>query len=162
MDSFAERAPAKLPVNQNVAARLGLQALTLLAVGQFVRQIRRQATRPDPRETAPHLTRTGLILCATGTLFAALREIPLAEATATFFIGPFILSVPGAFSLEEAVSWRRILASAIGFPGAMPVIWSGFAAFGSLALLPLATALCLTPYMALTRQIARRMPRVAQ
>ncbi|MBL3567100.1 hypothetical protein JMM59_19095 [Rhodovulum sulfidophilum] len=113
MDSFAKRAPAKLPVNQIAAARLGLQALILLAVGQFVRQIRRQATRPDPREAAPHLARTGLILCANGILFAALRQMPLAETTAIFFVGPFIQIMPGAFSLEEAVGWRRIPASAI-------------------------------------------------
>lgn len=71
--------------------------------------------------------------------------MPLAETTAIFFIGPFILIMPGAFSLGEAVGWRRILASAIGFQGTMLVIWSGFDAFGSVALPSLATALCLAP-----------------
>ncbi|MBL3609743.1 hypothetical protein [Rhodovulum sulfidophilum] len=53
MDSFAKRAPAKLPVNQIAAARFGLQTLILQPLALTMGQIRRQATR-GPTRARPH------------------------------------------------------------------------------------------------------------
>ncbi|RBO51535.1 EamA/RhaT family transporter [Rhodovulum sp. BSW8] len=157
MDSFAKLASAEIPVGQIAAARFGLQALILVPLAVALGQI----VRPSAREAALHLVRAGLILCATTAFFAALQAMPLADAIAIFFVEPFILTLLGALFLGESVGWRRIVASAVGFSGAMLVIRPSFAAFGAVALLPLATAFCFAAYMVLTRQIARRMPTVA-
>ncbi|NCO22328.1 MAG: DMT family transporter [Rhodobacterales bacterium] len=157
MDAFAKLAAPAIGVGQIVAFRFGVQALVLLPFALLLAQL----ARPDLRDLGLHFVRAGLILLATVAFFSALRVMPLADAIAIFFVEPFILTLLGALFLGEAIGWRRIVACAVGFAGALLIIRPSLAVFGSAALFPLVTALCFAFYMVLTRSIAHRIPPVA-
>lgn len=152
IDTFAKLAAPHMAVGQVAAARFTVQALLLLPLA-FALGV---AHRPDRREAALHLARAGLILFATGCFFAAIREMPIADAMAIFFVEPFVLTLLGGLFLGEAVGWRRLAACAVGFGGALLVIQPRFADFGLIALLPLGTAVSFAFYMLLTRQMVQR------
>ena len=153
MDAFAKLAGQAIPVGEILAFRFGLQVATLMPVAWALGMLE----LPSARDGAVYVLRAALILTATGAFFTALKAIPMADAIAIFFVEPFILTLLGAALLGESIGWRRLLACAVGFAGAMLVIRPSFANFGPVALLPLVTALCFAFYMALTRGMARRL-----
>ncbi|WP_298677876.1 DMT family transporter [uncultured Lentibacter sp.] len=153
MDAFAKATPAYIPVMEILGFRFGIQGLLLLPVALFLGI----AHWPTRGELGLHLMRGFLILAATGLFFAAVREMPLANAIAIFFVEPFILTLLGGVFLGEAVGARRILACAVGFGGALLVIQPSFSELGLVALFPLGTALCFALYMVMTRSMAHKM-----
>ena len=157
MDALAKLSSATIPVGQILAFRFGVQMGLLvplaLALGVWA--------RPSMAEMGMHVARASLILLATGAFFSALRVMPIADAIAIFFVEPFILTLFGALFLGESIGWRRLLACAIGFCGALVVIRPSFSEFGLVALLPLLTAVSFALYMILTRRIAQRLHPVA-
>ena len=86
--------------------------------------------------------------------FWALQYLPLATASAIFFVEPLILTALSAMFLGEPVGWRRLTAVSVGFVGALIVIRPSFAAVGYAALLPLLAALTFAIYLAMTRRQA--------
>ncbi|MCG6903892.1 MAG: DMT family transporter [Rhodobacter sp.] len=157
MDAFAKRAGEMIPVGEILAFRFGIQSLLLTPLALALGCI----AMPGLRDLAWHLLRAFLILAATGAFFTALRFMPIADAIAIFFVEPFILTLFGAAFLGERIGWRRLLACAIGFCGALLVIRPSFAEFGPVAMFPLITAICFAFYMILTRRIARTLHPVA-
>ncbi|WP_438992426.1 DMT family transporter [Lentibacter sp.] len=153
MDAFAKATPDYIPVMEILGFRFGIQVLLLLPIAFYLRI----AHRPRLPEVGLHLVRGFLIMAATGLFFAAVREMPLANAIAIFFVEPFILTLLGALFLGEAVGLRRIMACAVGFGGALLVIQPSFSELGVVALYPLGTALCFALYMVMTRSMARRL-----
>ncbi|MDJ0628698.1 MAG: DMT family transporter [Rhodobacter sp.] len=157
MDAFAKLAGEAIPVGQILAFRFGIQTLVLvplaLGLGALVRQ--------SGKAILLHAVRAALILAATGCFFSALRFMPMADAIAIFFVEPFILTLLGAVFLGETIGWRRLLACAIGFAGALLVIRPSFGDLGAIALLPLATAVFFALYMVLTRKVAKALHPVA-
>lgn len=153
MDAFAKATPDYIPVMEILGFRFGIQVLLLLPVA-LVLGI---AHRPRAPEIGLHLVRGFLIMAATGLFFAAVREMPLANAIAIFFVEPFILTLLGALFLGEAVGLRRIMACTVGFGGALLVIQPSFSELGFVALYPLGTALCFALYMVMTRSMAQRL-----
>ncbi len=101
-----------------------------------------------------HMLRGAGIAGATAFFFGALASMPMADVAAIFFVEPLILTLFGAFFLGERIGWRRILAVAIGFIGAMVIIRPSFADVGLTALLPICAALCFAGYMTLTKKLA--------
>ena len=85
--------------------------------------------------------------------FTAVKYMPLADVFAIYFVEPFILTALSALFLGERVGWRRWLAIAIGFGGAMIVIQPSYEIFGLKALLPVACAFLFALYMFLNRAI---------
>ena len=122
MDAFAKATPYYIPVMEILGFRFGIQVLLLLPVA-LVLGI---SHRPRAPEIGLHLVRGFLIMAATGLFFAAVREMPLANAIAIFFVEPFILTLLGALFLGEAVGLRRIMACTVGFGGALLVIQPSF------------------------------------
>jgi drug/metabolite transporter (DMT)-like permease len=59
--------------------------------------------------------------------FAALAHIPVGEVTAIGFLAPIFGTVGAALILHETVRWRRWLATAIGFVGALIILRPGVA-----------------------------------
>jgi len=95
--------------------------------------------------------------------FWALQYLPLATASAIFFVEPLILTALSAVFLGEPVGWRRLTAVTVGFVGALIVIRPSFAAVGYAALLPLLAALTFAIYLAITRrQTGRESALLAQ
>ncbi|MEC5290432.1 DMT family transporter [Aurantimonas sp. C2-6-R+9] len=87
--------------------------------------------------------------------FAALRFMPLADATAVFLIEPMILTLLAAFLLKETIGWRRIVAVVVGFFGALIIIRPSYSVFGIVSLLPVAAAFFVALYLILTRRASR-------
>lgn len=85
--------------------------------------------------------------------FMAVKYMPLADVFAIYFVEPFILTAMSAIFLKEKVGWRRWLAIAVGFGGAMIVIQPSYEIFGLTALLPVACAFLYALYMFLNRAI---------
>ncbi len=104
------------------------------------------------------LLRAVFTLGSTLTFVAAIRVMPLADALAIVFVEPFILMLMGWFFLGESVGPRRIIASGVGFLGALIVVRPGVMSFGFVALLPLVTGFCFAAYMLVTRSLRRHPP----
>jgi len=72
--------------------------------------------------------------------FFGLSRLPLAQAIAIASVGPLFLTMLAGPFLGEKVGWRRWLAVAIGFVGAIVIIQPGGDDFMWAALFPLAAA----------------------
>jgi len=95
-----------------------------------------------------------LIALASTFFFIALGYMPLVDAIAIFFVEPMVLVVLSALILRERVGWRRQLAVAVGFGGALLVIQPSFAEVGWPSVLPLLVAVIFAFYLILTRILA--------
>ena len=105
--------------------------------------------------------RTLLHIAGIGTMFTALRFLPLANAVAIAFVMPFIMLLLGRFILNEEVGSRRLMACVVGFVGTLLVIKPSFAEVGPPALLPLGVAVIFAFFMLVTRQVSREAGPVA-
>jgi len=107
-----------------------------------------------------HLCRGLLVVAANMTFFAALAVIPLADATALFFVSPLMITVLSIPILGEQVGPRRILAVMVGFMGVLVMLrpWStGAGPAGSVGtlvlLLPVIAAFTYALMQILTRRL---------
>ncbi|MCB1407727.1 MAG: DMT family transporter [Rhodobacteraceae bacterium] len=151
IDVSAKLASQTVSVGQVTLARMVVQALLMAPV---LLLLRRSAT--VTRGQFGLLTlRAALLLASTFTFVSAVQRMPVADALAIAFVEPFILLAMGAILFGDLVGPRRILASLVGFGGALLVIQPNFAVFGPVALYPLGTALFFALYMLVTRRIAR-------
>ena len=90
-----------------------------------------------------HVTRGVLGILALSLFAYGVRELPLSEAYAIFFIAPVLITVFAAVLLREQVGWQRWLAIAGGVLGVMIVMRpSGTGALSLPGLAILATAVC--------------------
>lgn len=153
IDVASKLAAAALPVGQITWARFVVQAVLMLPVCLMMRQ----ALRFDPRLIGPLALRAVFLLVSTYCFVAAIRVMPIADALAIVFVEPFILLLLGRLLFGDEVGPRRIVASVVGFAGALLVIRPSFAAFGPVALYPLGTAVSFAFYMLATRSLSRQM-----
>ena len=139
-------------------SRFFFQALILVPLVTF----RWGVSRLWPQR-APHLHALRGVLMATLTVMftVALESMYVADAIAIFFVEPMIVTLLGGLILREQVGWRRYVACAIGFAGALLVIQPSFEELGWVALLPLGVALLFSIYLILTRQLAQHEEPVA-
>lgn len=108
------------------------------------------------RHVRLNLLRGALLGVASFLFFLALKSMPLADATAIFFVEPMMVTLLSALVLKESVGWRRIAAVLVGFLGAVIVIRPNFVALGLVATLPLMTAALVAVYLILSRHLAAR------
>lgn len=150
-DSMAKILGNTIPVGQIVAIRFLSQSVILVpivwATGKSLWLPRRVFLLT--------LLRTGLHIVGIGSMFLALRYLPLADAIAIAFVMPFILLLLGRYALGETVGRRRLIACVVGFSGTLLVIQPSFAAVGAPALLPLVVAVVFALFMLVTRKIAK-------
>lgn len=151
IDVAAKFASQSVSVGQVTLARMAVQALLMIPV----MLIFRHGVRLTTVQFGLLTLRAALLLASTFTFVSALQVMPVADALAIAFVEPFILLAMGAILFGDLVGPRRIIASLVGFCGALLVIQPNFAAFGSVALFPLGTALFFALYMLVTRRIAR-------
>lgn len=157
LDVAAKLASATVPIGQITAARFVIQCILM---APFIWAMGLSLRVPSGQLMA--LTaRALLLLAATFCFIAAIRVMPLADALAIVFVAPFIVLLVGKFSLGEDVGPRRVGAALVGFLGVLFVIQPSFAAFGVIAVIPLATAVAFACYILLTRGPSRRMHPVA-
>lgn len=98
----------------------------------------------------------GILMALVTVLFTvALESMYVADAIAIFFVEPMFLTVLGGMILREQVGWRRYVACAVGFVGAMLVIQPSFEELGWVAFMPLGCAFLFAFYLILTRQLSQ-------
>lgn len=151
IDVFAKLASQSVTVTQVTVARFIVQGLVMAPLVLWLGHSLRLAP-PVLRLLA---LRAALNVLSTYTFVAAVQVMPIADALAIAFVEPFILLLFGFLALGEQVGPRRIAAAAVGFAGALLVIQPNFAAFGLVALWPLATAVTFALYILVTRRLAR-------
>lgn len=146
-----------LPVAQITAARFAVQAVLMVPIALAMGL----ALRLPPGTLGLTLLRAVFLIGSTYSFVAAVAVMPIADALAIAFVEPFLLLLAGWALFSERVGPRRIAACAVGFAGAMLVIRPSFAAFGPVALWPLATAAFFAAYMLVTRALSARVHVVA-
>lgn len=153
IDVAAKFAVQSVSVTQVTLLRMVVQAALMVPVVWLLGQ--------PLRVSAPMARLIGLralmLMGSTYSFVAALKVMPIADALAIVFVEPFILLALGYLIFGDRVGPRRIAASVVGFGGALLVIQPNFAAFGVVALYPLATAGFFALYMLVTRRIAREV-----
>jgi len=158
MDASAKLASDIHPTGQIAIARYLVQGAIVLPIALALRL----SWRISPRDWGLIALRAVFTLGSTISFVAAISVMPLADALAIVFIEPFILMFMGWVFLSEQVGPRRILASGVGFIGAMIVVQPGLLAFGYVALWPLAAGFFFAAYMLVTRQLRVHPPLVLQ
>ncbi|MFC6586192.1 DMT family transporter [Sulfitobacter pacificus] len=85
---------------------------------------------------ALHAARALFILIANTSLYAAIASLPLATATALYFVAPLFVTLLSIPVLGETVGPRRFAAIGVGFVGVMvmmgPQMWAGEGAMAGL------------------------------
>jgi drug/metabolite transporter (DMT)-like permease len=158
IDAFAKLAAGTgLPPAQITAARFAVQAALMVPIAAAMGQ----SLHLTPGTLPLTVLRAALLIGSTYSFVAAVAAMPLADALAIAFVEPFLLLLAGWALFGERVGPRRILACAVGFAGALLVIRPSFAAFGPVALWPLATAAFFAAYMLVTRALSARVHPVA-
>ncbi len=148
LDVISKLLMARLSPLEVTAARFLAQTLVLLPLVLRPQQI----SRPGPGQAL-----AGLLLGMTLLSFNfAIREMPIANALAIFFVEPLLLTLLAALLLREELGLRRLVAVLVGLAGALLVLRPNVAAYGATALLPLATALFFSCYMLTTRVMSQR------
>jgi len=113
--------------------------------------LRRQERPLHTRRVARQLAR-GACMVASGLFFVAgLVHLPLAQATATGFVAPLIVTALSIPLLGERVGIRRWLAVAVGFAGVLIIVRPGGSGFDPAALWPVLSAATWALAMILTR-----------
>lgn len=105
-----------------------------------------------------HALRASLVVVANMTFFAALAVLPLATATALFFIAPLCITLMSAVLLGERVGPRRLGAVALGFAGVLVILrpwgaWEGDVPPRLSLALPVFAAVCYAGMQVLTRKL---------
>lgn len=99
----------------------------------------------------------GLGTVGSAILFTAgLPFLPVADATAIYFVSPILITALSIPLLGEVVGWRRWTAAFIGLLGVLIVIRPGTSAFNTAALLPLLGATSWACAAVVTRLISGR------
>ena len=106
-----------------------------------------------------HLLRAVLVMLSNMCFFAAFAVMPLAAATALFFVAPLFITLLAIPVLGEPVGRHRMAAIAVGLAGvavmmAPGVDWGGIGRVS--LLLPLAAAACYAGMQVLTRKLGVR------
>lgn len=138
------------PVVQMLAIRSGI-ALSILVVIA----VTRGGMPPLPRAAVPaHVVRLVAMLGAIFLFFTALRQLPLANATAIAFGAPFVMLALSGPILGERVPGRAWAAVAAGFVGVLIIVKPG-AHVQPAALLAVGASLCYALGMLTTRRLGR-------
>ena len=156
-DALAKTLSHTISLGQLLLVRFGMQAVLLLPLVV----LGRRPWRLTARQWWLMGLRSLLHIAAIAMMFAALRQLPLAETVAIVFVMPFLLLVLGRVFLNEAVGATQLAACLLGFGGTLLIIQPGMEIAGWSAVLPLMVALCFALFMLLTRSLAQNADPVA-
>ncbi|MBX4905864.1 MULTISPECIES: DMT family transporter [Rhizobium] len=152
IDIFAKLAVVTVPSAEITAGRFLVQALCMLPIVLW----RRSFTDFSWRQSLFHAIRGFVITVSMISFVTTLKYMAVADAIAIFFIEPIIVTILGGIFLEETIGWRRYTACGVGFFGAMLIIQPSFEEVGSIALLPVVSALCIAIFVLMTRVLSHR------
>ena len=152
-DTLAKVLSTELPVVQIAWIRYVI--FVGFAAALSWRASSRDKTRMLAVKSRPMQVARGLCLVGSGLFFIlGVRQMAIAEAIAISFIAPLLITVMSIPILGETVGIRRWMAVATGMIGVLIVVRPGTAGFQPAALFGIASALCWSTGLVITRKIA--------
>jgi drug/metabolite transporter (DMT)-like permease len=100
-----------------------------------------------------HLLRGGFVVMANMMFFLGLAAMPLADATAIFFISPILITLFSIIFLKESVGPWRWTAIIVGFLGVIIMIRPGTGSFQLASVYPLIAAVSYAGLHTMTRRL---------
>ncbi len=100
-----------------------------------------------------HLLRVGIVMVSNVTYFLGLAAMPLADAVATAFVSPLLITMMSALILGEYVGPRRWAAVAVGMVGVVIMVRPGAGVIQPAAILVLISAFCYASSNMMTRRM---------
>ena len=88
--------------------------------------------------------------------YVSLTVLPLATATALFFVTPFLITIFAKFILKEQIGPRRWLAVIIGFIGVYIILSPDFDNFDYMSLTPILCAFCYSLSMIIIKMTSEK------
>jgi drug/metabolite transporter (DMT)-like permease len=152
IDIFSKLAITTVPSAQITAARFAVQALCMLPIVLW----RRNLADTTWRQSLFHAIRGAIITISMISFVTTLKYMAVADAIAIFFVEPIILTILSSIFLKEAIGWRRYTACGVGFFGAILIIQPSFQQVGYVALLPVVSAVCIAISAMMNRALAQR------
>ena len=152
IDIFSKLAITTVPSAQITAARFAVQALCMLPIVLW----RRNLADTTWRQSLFHAIRGAIITISMISFVTTLKYMAVADAIAIFFVEPIILTILSSIFLKEAIGWRRYTACGVGFLGAILIIQPSFQEVGYVALLPVVSAVCIAISAMMNRALAQR------
>ena len=158
-DAVLKQFSDRYPLHEIVFVRAAVAMLFILAMLRFEGGLRALRTR----RVGLHIARGLCMVVANMTFFVALAAIPLADATALFFVAPLFITVLSIVFLGERVGIRRFSAVTVGFIGVLVVLRPGGGESGPAPdqwamLLPVVAALGYAAMQILTRSLRASAP----
>ena len=154
-DMLIKQLSGDYPLHQMVFVRSAIGIMFSLVILQFEGGFRLLRTN----RVWLHLLRGLCIVAANMAFFAALAVIPLADATALFFVAPLFITILSIPFLGEKVGARRLGAVVVGFLGVLIMLRPGATDTGpapdrAILLLPIFAAFAYACMQILTRRLA--------
>jgi drug/metabolite transporter (DMT)-like permease len=131
-----------------IRALIGM-ALVLTVMGMSRRGFRQLLTQ---RKRA-HLLRVTIVMVSNVTYFVGLSLMPLADAVATAFVAPMLVTTMSALILHEQVGPRRWAAVVVGLAGVVVMTRPGSGVIQPAAILVLTSAFCYASSHMMTRRM---------
>ena len=153
-DMLIKQLSGSYPLHEMVFVRSAIGIIFSIAILQFEGGFR--MLRTD--KPGLHILRGFFIVVANMSFFAALAVMPLADATALFFVAPLLITILSIPFLGEKVGARNLLAVVVGFAGVVVMLrpnrWDGEITTGQLIpLLPVIGAFANACMQILTRRL---------
>ena len=106
----------------------------------------------------PFLTFCRIILFFFGfsSFYISLTIMPLATATALFFVTPFLITIFAKFILKDQIGARRWIAVIVGFVGVYIILNPNFSNFDYLSLTPILCAFCYSLSMIIIKKTSEK------
>lgn len=146
-----------LPALQITWLRYGTFAAIMLTTVFFMGGFRKMRTRRPGLQ----VLRAVAVTVSSILFVSGLRDLPMADATATSFVSPLFVTALSIPILGELVGWRRWTATAVGLIGVLIVVRPGGEGFHVASLFVLASAFFWAFALIVTRMMSRTETPVA-
>ncbi|MGB8813439.1 MAG: DMT family transporter [Paracoccaceae bacterium] len=137
-------------LHQVILLRAAIGMSLVLLVIHFSGTGFRQLITRRPKD---QLIRVSIVMVSNVTYFLGLAALPLADAVATAFIAPILVTLLSVVILGETVGPRRWAAVGVGMLGVVVMLRPGSGVIQPAALLVLASALCYASSHMMTRRM---------
>ncbi|MEO5621123.1 MAG: DMT family transporter [Cypionkella sp.] len=114
---------------------------------------RRGFAQMRTRRWREHLLRVSIVMVSNVTYFLGLAAMPLADAVATAFVSPLLITMMSAVVLGEYVGPRRWAAVAVGMVGVVVMVRPSSGVIQPAAILVLISAFCYASSNMMTRRM---------
>ena len=138
------------PLHEIILIRSMIGMAILLAV---IMPLAGGYARIRTRQPGKHLLRGAFVVVANMGFFLALSAMPLANATAIFYVSPLMIALFSVLFLGERVGPRRWAAIGAGLLGVVIMVRPGSDTFSAIALLPLLAAASYAGLQIMTRKL---------